>query len=193
MFRMRITNRAPLALAISVMLLGRGVLAQGAERSWSVGLAAGVAAQPDRQGNHLSRVGWHAATNLTAWMSANTGLRLEGLTSGFSEKVGHVHAPCPPDAEPTSCHEPVSAVRLTALTLGLIGGSGSGYASLGGGVYSLTDHPTDQGQTRMGVAATAGRTFGTRPKLALEVQLHWVPGVRLGGEWHAPLRLGLIW
>ena len=44
-----------------------------------------------------------------------------------------------------------------------------------------------------GVAAAVGRTFGTQPRLALELQLHWMPGVELGGEWHAPLRLGLAW
>jgi hypothetical protein len=191
MLSIQIRSLAAIALALFGIVSGQAASAQGTERPWTVGVAGGLAVQPNNQAGHLSQRGWHAAANLTYWKSARYGFRLEGLTSRFPTSINHEHLPCPPDAGPFGCHSPVGKVNVNALTLGGIVRRGPTYFSLGGGVYSLADHPTEEGRDQAGMFAAIGKTFARR--FQLEVQLHWVPGVELGGAWQAPVRLGVVW
>lgn len=186
---------ARLAVPICLLFSAEQATAQAAERAWSIGVAAGIAAQTERQEDHLALLGAHAAANFNARVTPRLLLRVEGLTTRFGELTNHVHAPCPlPETPPTGCHAPAGPVQLTALTVG-IGGGGRAerrHALIGGGAYYLSAHPTAKGDTRAGLYAAYGTTLTTsRPSVTLEGQLHWVPGLSHGGEWSLPIRLGL--
>lgn len=165
-----------------------------AARVWSFTVAAGAAAQNDRQDGHLALIGTHAAAALSRPVGRRLTFRLEALLTDFGTAIDHVHAPCPPDAPPSGCHSPVGAVRMRALTVGMGGGDRGErrYAVVGAGAYYLAAHPTLEGRTRPGLYAAYGRPLtGGRPSLTLEAQLHWLPNLSQGGELSMPVRMGL--
>jgi hypothetical protein len=180
--------------ATLLVFAGREAAAQPPERAWSVAIAAGAGWQPERQAGHLALLGGHAAAAVAARLTPALAVRLEGMLSSFGMSVDHVHGPCPPGTEPSACHAPAGAVRLRALTVGLTGGPRGRrtYATVGAGAYHLAEHPTDDGDTRLGFHAGLGRVLVRgRPGVVLEAQLHWVPQLELGGEWSVPVRLGM--
>lgn len=168
-------------------------MAQATEREWSFGVAAGLAAQALRP-EGAAPIGGHAAATMSARLTSRLLGRVEGLITNFGEWTSGDHSPCPPNTPPATCEVPSAAVHLRAVTLGL-GGGGRGerrYAVIGGGAYHFSAHPRAKGETRAGLYAAYGRPLTTdRPSITLEGQLHWVPGLRNGGEWSLPLRFGI--
>ena len=186
----------PCAVAACLLAAPPEAEAQRPERPWTATVAAGLALQPDDQSDHLAQWGQHLAAGVTVAVTPGVGLRIEALHTGFGSSSSHVHGPCflDPDPEPFACHPPAGAVRVQGLTLGLTGrgASSAGYVALGGGGYRLSSHPLERGSARLGVYAGVGRLLGARlPRLELEAQLHWLPGLTYGGKWSAPVRLGL--
>lgn len=174
---------ARLAVPICLLFGAEQVTAQAAERGWSVGFAAGLAAHLDPQDGNLALLGEHAAAAVSAGVTSRLMLRVEGLMTSFGEA-----------GFPTPGNNVTGPVRLTALTIGIGGGAReeARYALIGSGVYHLTAHPTSKGDTRPGFYAAYGRPLTTgRPSITLEAQVHWIPGLSDGGEWSLPIRLGL--
>ena len=168
-------------------------MAQRPERAWNLAVGGGLAWQPNTQDDHLSRIGSNAAASISARLTPSLALRVEGLSILFGESESHIHGPCLPGGGVAACHPPAGAVQLHGLTAGLTGGriGHRAYVALGAGVYRLARYPVDQGDTRLGYYATWGRRVGTGlPFLLLEAQVHWVPGLTLGGAWSVPIRVG---
>lgn len=179
--------------AVAILASAGEAPAQGAERGWSVGVAAGLAGHALRP-EGAAPIGGHAAASISTPLTSRLKVRVEGMITNFGEWTSGNQAPCRPDIPPTECGAPSAAVRLRAVTVGL-GGGGRGerrYAVIGGGAYHLAAHPSAKGDTRAGLYGAYGRPLTkASPRITFEGQLHWVPGLSRGGEWSLPLRLGL--
>jgi hypothetical protein len=200
--RLCLTTRAwSLGLLLIALLVGPPRHAQVAPRAFSWGVAAGPAIQTTTLDGHLRRLGASASAFLRWSVSSRAALTLDALGSYFAYGSNHVHGPCPPEAGPFACHEPVGAVSVGALAVGLqwadsaaaAGGRGT-YGLLGGGLYRALKHPTAAGATRLGWTAGLGFILRpTTPRLAVEVRYHHVP------RWPSerlnviPITLALSW